>query len=160
MDYPSTCSKKWRGKHIRSTPLILNRLRMLNECPVVVASMGTFSKEALAQKVFKKKLFIYMFKALGLFKKITWSVTSNLEEHDLKKVIGEKAVCVIAEDLPRHRIVGDRRKYIKKNSLRVVFLSRISPMKNLIGAVKILQNVTAKVEFSICGPQSDKESGS
>ena len=137
--------------------LVLNRLRMLNKRPVIVASMGTFSQGALAQKALKKKLFINVLKMMGMFKGITWSVTSNLEELDLKKAIGEKTICMIAEDLPRDKIVGEHRSFTLRNNLRVVFLSRISPKKNLIGAVKILQNVTAKVEFSICGPQSDKE---
>lgn len=137
--------------------LILNRLGMLNKRPVVVASMGTFSPGALAQKALKKKLFIQAFKIMGLFKKITWSVTSNLEELDLKRVVGEKAICVIAEDLPRNRIVGEKRKQISHDNLRIVFLSRISPMKNLIGAARALQGVKAKVEFTICGPKSDKE---
>lgn len=88
--------------------LILNRFNQLHRKPVVVASMGTFSMGALSQKSAKKKLFIGCCKALGLFKKIKWSVTSELELKDVKKSIGDDAVCMIAEDLPRMVVPGRR----------------------------------------------------
>ena len=45
--------------------LLLKRRGKIN-CPVVVASMGVFSKEALAQKSLKKKVFIAVCKQLHL----------------------------------------------------------------------------------------------
>ena len=54
-------------------------------CPVVLASMGVFSKGALSHKALKKKVFINGCKAFGLFKGITWSVTSELEAEDVKR---------------------------------------------------------------------------
>lgn len=88
--------------------LLLNRLNQLHGKPVVVASMGTFSKGALSQKPVKKKLFIRCCKTLGLFKKIKWSVTSEMERKDVKESIGDDAVCMIAEDLPRMNVPGRR----------------------------------------------------
>lgn len=39
--------------------------------------------------------------------------------------------------------------------LNIVFLSEISPKKNLIGAIKCLKNLNADVYFTIYGPQED-----
>lgn len=132
--------------------LLLNRFNKLN-IPITVASMGVFSAGALSQKSFKKKVFISLCKVLGLFKNITWSVTSELEADDLKKAIGATKY-IIAEDLPRSSIPG----YTEKNHdvLQVVFISRISPSKNLSFAIQSLQHVEHNIEFNIYGPIEDQ----
>jgi glycosyltransferase involved in cell wall biosynthesis len=43
----------------------------------------------------------------------------------------------------------------KPGQLRVVFLSRISPKKNLLGALRVLKDVSGDVEFNIYGPAED-----
>lgn len=137
--------------------LLLNRLKKVHGKPVVVASMGSFSKGALSQKSFKKKIFINVFKLFGLFKNIVWSVTSELEANDLKDTISKSAKYIVAEDLPRTSVL-ERKKLSKEDSkLKVVFLSRICPKKNLLGAINILAKTTANIEFTIYGPDEDKE---
>lgn len=137
--------------------LLLNRLKKVYGKPVVVASMGSFSKGALSQKSFKKKIFINVFKLFGLFKNIVWSVTSELEANDLKETIGKKANFIVAEDLPRSVVPGRNIASKETDTFKVVFLSRICPQKNLLGAISILSKVTSNIEFSICGPNEDKE---
>lgn len=41
------------------------------------------------------------------------------------------------------------------NPLNVVFLSRICPQKNLIGAIRCLRDIRFEVEFTIYGPKED-----
>ncbi len=123
--------------------------------PVVIASMGTFSEGAIAIKSTKKKLFLTACKILGFFKKIVWSVTSSREEMEVKKYIGKKAKCMIAEDLPRR--VGLLTKKSRSGEFRVIFLSRICQMKNLAYAIEILSEVKSKLCFDIYGVIEDKE---
>lgn len=123
-------------------------------CPVVLASMGVFSKGALSHKTLKKKVFINGCKLMGLFRGITWSVTSEMEAEDAKREIGKNIKYVIAEDLPRTNIPGYQER---KEPFSVAFLSRICPQKNLLAAVKILKSVKANVQFYIYGPDQDKE---
>lgn len=133
--------------------LLLKRQGKIN-CPVAVASMGVFSKGAISQKAFKKKLFILGCKYLGLFKDIMWSATSELEVSDIKREIGVNIKYTIAEDLPRSIIPGYKKR---QDTFSVAFLSRICPKKNLFGAIQILKNVKATVNFYIYGPAEDKE---
>ncbi len=135
--------------------LWLNKRKKLFGKPVVVAAMGTFSENALRQKSFKKKLFITLCKTLGLFKNITWSVTSEREAKDVKKNIGEKAKCIIAEDPPRSSGRVVRQEYSDEGQLKIVFLSRISPIKNLLFAIDILSKIKQNVDFDIYGPLED-----
>ncbi len=135
--------------------LLLNRLGLLHGKPLVVASMGNFSQGALAQKSFKKKVFLNVLQFFGLFKHIRWSVTSPQEESDLKQHIKGSPQCIIAEDLPRTGILGRPSTWEKAEELRVIFLSRICTMKNLQGAIEALQQVKRPVSFSIYGPIED-----
>lgn len=123
------------------------------QCPVIIAPMGVFSEGALAQKPVKKNIFINMCKAAGLFKNVVWSVTSELEAEDVMRCIGKNISYIVAEDLPRNCVPGWKEK---QDVFSVAFLSRISPKKNLIGAIKILQNVRSQVNFVIYGPIEDK----
>lgn len=126
------------------------------KCPVALASMGVFSKEALARKSAKKAVFITACKVLGLFKGITWSVTSELEADDVKRVIGRNIQYVVAEDIPRAAVPGLRDK--EAGPLKIVFLSRICEHKNpgmVIDAVAALRSKHAVL--TICGPVQEAE---
>lgn len=136
--------------------LLLNRRRKI-KCPVVVASMGVFSEGAFAQKALKKRIFIAVLKLAGMFNNITWSVTSDIEKREVQKNISRYAKCVIAEDLPRRAVPGKKCEAEDCGILKVAFLSRISPKKNLLGAIHCLQKCKSNISFTIYGPLEDKE---
>lgn len=137
--------------------LIANRLGKI-KVPVVVAAMGLFSPMEFRLKYKKKKLFTTVFNILGMFKKIYWSATSEMEISEIcQQVWAKKEQFFIAEDLPRK--VDDTRiiKEKQSGSLNVVWISRIAPKKNLLGAIQILQKVKANVNFTIYGPIHDEQ---
>ena len=123
--------------------------------PVYVASMGSFSHGAFQIKNKKKQLFIKACKLFGIFKKIIWSVTSNIEKEDVQRTIGQNANCIIAEDLPR-KVDHLEFKCKESDRLKVIFLSRICKKKNLSFALEILKKVQCKVDFDIFGNIEDK----
>lgn len=136
--------------------MILKKLGFFKQ-KLVIASMGSFSKGALSLKSKKKMIFLTLTKKIGLFKKIIWSVTSNVEERELKEIFGNQVKCIIAEDLPRIEKVNHTYKK-KKNELKVIFISRISKMKNLIGVIKILSTIKDfPIKFDIYGNIEDEE---
>jgi glycosyltransferase involved in cell wall biosynthesis len=134
--------------------LLLNNRGKLN-CNVALASMGVFSEAALKQKSIKKFLFINACKVFGLFTNITWSVTSELEAEDVKKVIGSEIKYVIAEDLPRMNVPGRLEK--KDEVLKIVFISRICTHKNLDFAIRAIDGMKHDARLTICGPIQEKE---
>ena len=137
--------------------LSANRLGKI-KVPVVIAAMGLFSPGALQIKSAKKKIFINVFNTLGLFKNVYWSATSEMEVTDILNVIKtDRKKIFIAEDLPR-AVRGVRIIKIKNpGELKVVFISRFSPKKNLLQAIKILQQVKCNVKFTLYGPDEDKD---
>lgn len=136
--------------------LVLKRFNMI-KVPVVVAAMGLFSPMEFKLKYLKKKIFTTVFNLTGMFKKIYWSATSQMEVEEIKQQVRCKDNFFIAEDLPRK---VDETPIIKEKEvgkLKVVWISRIAPKKNLKGAIEILQNVKNDIEFTIYGPVHDKE---
>lgn len=125
-------------------------------CPVTLASMGVFSKEAQSQRALKKKIFIAGCKGIGLFKNITWSVTSELEAEDVKRVIGKKIKYVVAEDIPRTSVPGLSKGHTDRT--KIIFLSRICEHKNLSLLIDALKKIEPqKFEADFYGPIQEEE---
>lgn len=131
-----------------------------NDKELYIAPMGVFSKNALKNKHLKKRVFLSLFSLFGLFKKIIWSFTSTLEYEETKDAIGLKNIKkhIIAEDLPRIVDFQKQKENItnRGNSLRIIFLSRIVPKKNLLQAITILKDIKDRtLIFDIYGTKED-----
>ena len=130
--------------------LLLKKLNII-KAPLVVASMGSFSRGALEIKSLKKKLFIKTCKKFGLFDNIIWSVSSNIEKFDIEANIGMNTKSLVAEDLPRKNNISKVNKKKKHNSLSIVFFSRITSIKNLKYAIEIVSQLRGNINFTILG---------
>jgi len=140
--------------------LLACRLGLAPKKPCVIAPRGEFSEGALALKSWKKQLYIRTSRLLGLYDNLNWQASSAFETEDIKRMMGSVARSIqIAPDLPALVTQSNEEKKPSLDDLtkplRVVFLSRISPMKNLDFALQILETVAAPVEFNIYGPASD-----
>ena len=143
--------------HFTIKPLLLRRLRLISDRPLVIAPRGEFSIGALGLKSLKKQVFITLAKLLGLYKGAVWQASSEHEEADIRQYFGVRVV--IAPNLPPVINAVDEQKAVKKKAkgcLKIIFLSRISRMKNLDGALEMLKGLKGTVEFNIYGPMEDK----
>jgi glycosyltransferase involved in cell wall biosynthesis len=92
----------------------------------------------------------------GMFKGIVWQASSEHEAKDIARTIGRDArSIVVAPDLaprtaPLTAIPHDRGP---GSPLKVCFISRIAPKKNLDFALRALQQVRALITFDIFGPR-------
>ncbi len=140
--------------------LLLNRAKRI-KAKVVLASMGSFSKGALSHKQSKKKVFWAAFKLLGLYKNIMWSFTSEMEKNEAAVCLGKACTCryYIAEALRRRYVDLTEKKKTNKETgeLKIVFLSRICPQKNLIQAIDIVSKLNGQIQFDIYGTKEDQE---
>lgn len=122
----------------------------------VLAPRGEFSAGALSLKSVRKRLFLRVAKVLGLYKGLTWQVSSDHEKRDLQRVLGSvsgsdvKVAMDLAPSLRLARQSEQARSHDKP--LQLCFLSRVAPMKNLDFALSCLKDVKARVDFSIYGP--------
>lgn len=140
-------------------PLIAQRLGLIKSCPIVLAPRGEFSPGALAIKFFKKKLYIKFASLLGLYRNIIWQASSDFEAQDIIAALNIAPSSIfIAKNLPPKVSVDTADLNLEANELcKVVFLSRISPKKNLDFALQAIRKVNRSLVFDIYGPIEDDE---
>lgn len=140
-------------------PLIAIYFKLIDAKAIILAPRGEFSKGALRLKSFKKKWFISFSKLLGLYQDVAWHASSQFEMEDIiKNISAVPDQIFIAPNLSLavKKIDFNEEKEQTNSILRIVFLSRISPMKNLDFALEVLAAVKENVIFDIYGPAEDK----
>jgi glycosyltransferase involved in cell wall biosynthesis len=139
--------------------LLLRRFGLVKIKPIVIAPRGEFSPNALCLKATKKRIYTKLSQLVKLYHGLIWQASSEHEAQNIRKFMGSMARHILVapnmlssvpafakdgtwpgDDMPQH------------SSLRLVFLSRISPMKNLDYLLAILKRVSAPMDFSIYGP--------
>jgi glycosyltransferase involved in cell wall biosynthesis len=137
--------------------LLLKKLHFINK-PIIIAPMGGLSTGAVNIKKTKKKMFLFLFDKLGMFKDIFWSVTDEIEKKDvIENIHAELSNIYISHDLVTEYECMFKQRNKEKGAARVVFLSRISREKNLLYALEILTHVNGNVRLDIYGPIEDEE---
>lgn len=143
--------------------ILLHKLNKVQK--LYVAPMGVFSIAAISSKALKKRTFLLIFKYFGLFKNIVWSFTSEIEHEEAKAALGNAIKeYIIAEDLPRKvdfdaQIIKIQNCQAQENDvLKLVFLSRVSPKKNLEYCAQVLNCITDKeIILDVYGTAENEE---
>lgn len=147
-------------------PLLIRYLGLCNKTPVVLAPRGEFSVGALALKSSKKSMYLALIRGFRLYKDLFWQASSEYEVEDIYRALpslsGGGRVQTAPDLLPVVKVsVG---KYTSphvitktrvQGALRLVFLSRISPKKNIDYLLCALKKIVNSVEVSIYGPIED-----
>lgn len=123
---------------------------------IILGPRGEFSAGALNLKSFKKSLFIRFYKIFCLHYSVVFQASSEFEFLDIKKVLGAKVDIYIAEDIGAQYFT-ENFPVSNGSRLNIVFLARISPMKNLLLALEILKQVKHLVTYDIYGPIEDQQ---
>lgn len=136
-------------------PLIIWRINKPSKA-IILGPRGEFSKGALTLKSSKKKIYISLSKTLGLYKNVIWHASTEHEAADIRRVMGTSAKVRIAIDIAQPSDAISLAPREANTPLRIVFISRISAKKNLLGAISILRKVNNKVIFDAYGPTEDE----
>jgi glycosyltransferase involved in cell wall biosynthesis len=121
---------------------------------LVIAPRGECSPGALAQKSTKKRVLLSVLRRALRRRDVLWHATSELEETEIRRAVpGAKTVVNGNQSSlpasPRPPLVEP------SDEVRLVFLSRISPKKNLKLALAALSHVTRPVALDVYGPLED-----
>ncbi|MFC3087932.1 glycosyltransferase family 4 protein [Tabrizicola soli] len=127
--------------------------------PILLAPRGEFSQGALAIKPSKKWFFLTLCKWFRLYRDVSWHASTAAEQADILRQFPSAAgrihlakdpvdlgAAVPAENRPAPSPAGQ---------LRLCFLSRISPMKNLDGLLRALAQCPEEIALDIWGPVED-----
>lgn len=126
---------------------------------ILVAPRGEFSLGALALKRTKKRAFLTIARTFGLYRDVHWHASTMAEKEDILRQFHSATNIHLAEDpvtsendqsVPSTPLSG------QDDSLRIVFISRISPMKNLDGLLRMLATLSCHARLDIFGPIEDR----
>lgn len=126
---------------------------------ILLAPHGEFSNGALALKSWKKHLFLNLAGITGIHRDVTIHVTALHELDDTRRALPHNRTAyaqtlsappMLEEDALR----GSNRD---NKQVSVVFLSRLSPMKNLLFALEVMALCKSSVLFDIYGPCEDRD---
>jgi glycosyltransferase involved in cell wall biosynthesis len=136
-------------------PVALRLLGRIGTVPVVLAPRGELFPGALGRKRAKKLAFLHTARTTGLFRRVLWQASSDAEADAVRAWFGADARVLVAPDLreppPAPRPPAPKRR----GELRVAFLSRITPGKNLAGALEAVERLPGEVRLTIYGPVDD-----
>ena len=139
---------------------ILILIKLLNiKSKMILAPRGEFSDGALSIKSFKKNIYLNFFRIFRLGKNIIWQASSIDEKKDIiKSKISKSKNIFIAPNLTSVKVSSNYLKpnYKESKCLKLVFIARISKVKNLTFLLKLLFKINKKVSLTIYGPIEDK----
>lgn len=137
--------------------LMIGRLvNRIPRTPLMIAPHGELYAGALAQKWLKKRIFLMVMKRLGGYHSALWHATTDEEAEQIHHHLGVKRdVIRIAPVLPAPITHLPPPASKRSAELKIIFLSRIIPKKNLHGALNILANVKHPIQFDIYGTQEN-----
>lgn len=129
---------------------------------IVIAPRGEFSPGALRLKSVKKSAFLRIANLLGLHRGLRWQASTEHEaEHIRHQIIGEPDIHIAAPEIraavPFDQVRPTEAK--QTGQARFVFLSRVSPKKNLLRAIELLGELNGNVSLTVIGPIEDEAYG-
>jgi glycosyltransferase involved in cell wall biosynthesis len=137
--------------------LLLRRFGLLQTGTAVLAPRGELGAGAMLRSPKKKRAFIRTARTLRLHRGVMWQASSAQEAGEIEQQIAG-AVAYVAPDLADTAVLDyGKRLPKKKGAVQLLFLSRISPKKNLHGAINILRGTSRQVVLSVCGPIEDAD---
>ncbi|MEH6535217.1 MAG: glycosyltransferase [Psychroserpens sp.] len=122
---------------------------------VIVSARGMLNPQAFSVKGTKKRVYLTIAKALGLYKNIKFHATNKEEAGHIKAIFGKRSQVKIAANLPR-KIENFRvEKRVLNQPLRLVNVARVSIEKGTLKMIESLQNVKTELVIDIFGPVYD-----
>ncbi len=142
--------------------LLKRRLGGFPGLPVVLATRGDLASGALGLKSAKKRCYLTLAKALGLYRDLIWHASSEREKQDILPVAQQFGATEeqihVAPDLGGgYGTPSGTRPAKTPGEARFVTLGRISRMKNLPFAIERLGELRGAVSLDIFGPLEDKD---
>ena len=123
----------------------------------IVAPRGMLKKTALGQKPLKKRLFLLLSSFFGFNRRILFHVMDQQEKLEVERQFGKSAGIQLAPNIPSAPIKPANRTKAP-GELRIVYISRVHPIKNLMFALEVLRQLPDKkgIQFDIYGAVDDE----
>ncbi|CZZ93927.1 UDP-D-galactose:(glucosyl)lipopolysaccharide-1%2 C6-D-galactosyltransferase [Bordetella ansorpii] len=138
-------------------PLLLAWLGVIRPARIVVAPRGELSDGALSLRSCKKLAALAAMRWLGLHRGVRFQATSQEEAREISARLGVVPHrVVLLRNLPPRRLQHAPVHPAKvRGGLRMVFVSRVSPKKNLYELIDAMAGLPGAVTLDVYGPVDD-----
>jgi glycosyltransferase involved in cell wall biosynthesis len=136
--------------------LLLRGMSIIPRAGLVIAPRGEFSPGALGINQDRKRAYLWIARSFGLLKGALWQASSEAEAKDIRRLFGERAAVETTPELTAR--IAERRPAMSRKRVgeaSLVFLGRVSPMKNLLGALGYLSTIEGRATLRVVGPVED-----
>ncbi|CAK7044917.1 MAG: UDP-N-acetylglucosamine--peptide N-acetylglucosaminyltransferase GtfA subunit [Eubacterium sp.] len=123
--------------------------------PLLLAARGEMQPNALKTKSWKKKPYLCFFKKMLHYPEIYFQGSSDDERKNIQNVLEiEAQKCFTLSNIPNIKFLSQNTNYEDKRDkiLRIITVSRVHPIKNLLYSLELLKKIDFNVQFDIYGP--------
>lgn len=121
---------------------------------VILAPRGMLKQSALEKKKLKKWVFLFFAKIIGLYHGVRFHATNVEEQNEILRYFPNASVSVIA-NLPPPILAYPPILNKLDYQLKLCFVGRIHPIKNLQFILDLLRELKNNIAFSIIGHEED-----
>jgi glycosyltransferase involved in cell wall biosynthesis len=140
--------------------LLLNKLKLISNVPIILAPEGELSDGALQLKANKKKAFVKFAKSVGLYKDLIWKVTAEPEKFETERFKGSGGEILVAPNMPSKSVFETYKQELKPEKIvgeaKFIFLSRFMRKKNFKWLTDNLSGIEGKLQIDVYGPLEDE----
>lgn len=141
--------------HLTIIPLMLWRLGYWGRPLLLLSPRGEFGDGALRRRAWKKRLYIAVFRFLGIHRSIIWHSTAEHETSAIHAHWGAGARVIFRGENTLLPTTASRPASARSGPLRTVFIGRIVEHKGVMIAVKALQSCRAPLTLDVFGTRED-----
>ncbi|MEA5121844.1 MAG: glycosyltransferase [Propionibacterium sp.] len=136
-------------------PQLMTRLGLWRKATLLVAPRGELDPGALRLKLHKKRLFLKLYRKLGLSNSVLWHASTEEEADHIRAVFGVESQIVVRENETSLPLEAHRRAARAPGIPRLLFASRLSPKKGLLTLLEALAMVSTPTQVEIIGEFDD-----
>ncbi|NDC76354.1 MAG: glycosyltransferase [Chitinophagia bacterium] len=136
------------SRYMTVYPLLMQRMGLIR-VGILLAPRGMLMDSALAVKTIRKMVFLATLRAMRIQKFIRFQVTNPGETHCVTRHLGQDAQVVMISDFTARQRPLSEPPDKQPGMMRLVFVGRSHPIKNLDLLLEALQSVEASVELIV-----------
>jgi hypothetical protein len=132
---------------------LLNKFFLLKK--IILFSRGELLIDALSIKKIKKKIFIFFAKKFNLYDQVKFLCSSISEKKNIQSIFNKSRVKYFPILLETVKKINLNKVDYNKKILKILYISRIVPNKNLLFCLEILKKINFNYALNIVGPIED-----
>lgn len=135
------------SRHMVIYPLLMHRWGLV-PASVLLAPRGMLMASALAIKPLRKRAFLWLLRSIGISQRIRFQATNENEAADVRRFFGPATCICRIENLPGLPGAFYPPPDKQPGSLKLSFVGRSHPIKNLDFLLQVLSEVKASIELT------------